>query len=102
MEKLLMLGALRSLNDGYMIYKTGDTAYDIYMEGSPHIVIIFNRLKENGWLHQLPQNPHDCEELERYTLSQEGREAYEQGLDWYFSFPLFKRIGAHVGLVALN
>ncbi len=97
--EILLYDALESLAHGNVLTHLGQAFNQTYLEGSPLAATLFPVLKRNGWI--APIGSLSEGRIQRFTLSRAGHRMREQARAWYLSLPIWERLAARAGLLAV-
>jgi len=75
-----------SLARGRFLHRGGESAYAYVLFGVPNVVLVFEDLLRHGWIEDMTGNGQ-C-----YRLSRSGLDALRDGVGWYRSLPLWRRL----------
>jgi hypothetical protein len=83
--RYILFDALNAMERGHPLVMLGDISYAYYLEGVPRVCHVVPRMKNNGWIV-----PKDEREI-HWTISNSGRQVFQQGIQWYYCQPVWKR-----------
>lgn len=100
-NRLILYDAFLMLDRGCdLIEIIGSPLGGIYrysLEGVPEVYIVFDRLRDEGWIEVRKAHSH----LVAYQITPKGREIFEEGKVWYSGLKWWQKFLGRLGLPVL-